>query len=110
MDDGNGAVPSDQIAQQSMMAVSQFACGTCHEPMMARIPPFRVFNFPECSGLVMSHERMSKCPKCGTVYVPLIKGVKQSGEMELVWKAISTPEIKAPTQEEIQKVTSTKKM
>ena len=107
--EGNGQA-DDNVSTQSMMAVSQFNCGTCQEPMMARIPPFRVFNFPESSGVVMTHERVSKCPKCGTVYIPIIKNVKQGGELELVWKALSVPEIKAPTAAEIEHIKNTKKM
>jgi len=96
---GNGEV--EQLAQQSTVPVSQFKCGTCQNDMMARLPTMRVFNFPEASGVVMSHERMSKCPSCGTVYVPLIKSVKQTGEIELVWKAVQTQEtaVKPPSEE-----------
>jgi hypothetical protein len=92
MDESNS---NESVAQQSTVPVSQFKCGTCGNQMMARIPPMRVYNFPEVSGVVMSHERMSKCPNCQSVYVPLIKAVKPSGEIELVWKVISTNEITA---------------
>ena len=77
---GNGEI--EQLAAQSTVPVSQFKCGTCQNDMMARLPTMRVFNFPECSGVVMSHERMSKCPQCGTVYIPLLKGVSPTGQME----------------------------
>jgi predicted RNA-binding Zn-ribbon protein involved in translation (DUF1610 family) len=92
--------------------MAQFQCATCKNVMVSRVPAFRVFNFPESSGVIMAHERMAKCPNCGTVYIPLIGNVGKQGEIELVWKPISTGEsaIKTPTMHETELINKSKKM
>jgi len=95
----------EQVGPQANVPITQFPCANCQTPMMGRIPPIRVFNFMETSGLVLSHERMSKCPNCGTLYVPLIKGLSSDGHLELVFKAIQQPgAIKPPTPDEMRQI------
>lgn len=76
------------VATQSLVAMCQFGCSTCNSVVVARIPAMRVYNFPEVSGVVVGHERLQKCPKCQTMYVPLIKGVDNNGKIEWVWKPL----------------------
>lgn len=77
--------------QQVMVALCQFACVICKEQIAARIPPYRVFNFPDVSGVVMGHERLQKCGQCGAQYIALIGGVKDA-KIELVWRQVQTNE------------------
>ena len=91
---GGQTAPVDQV----MVAMCQFDCTSCGSKIAARIPPYRVYNFPECSGIVMGHERLQACPGCGAQYVALIGGVKDA-KIELVWKEVKTnaSAIKAPS-------------
>lgn len=99
-DEKPGAVQptTSEPVQQVMIAMCQFPCLVCGQQIGARIPPYRVFNFPEASGVVIGHERFQKCPKCSAQYVALIGGVKDA-KIELVWKQVQTNEtaIAAPT-------------
>lgn len=103
---------TEPIASESLVAMCQFKCGNCENQMVARVPPMRVFNFPESSGVIIAHERMAKCPNCGTVYVPLVGKVTEKGEIQLVWKPIPTKEsaIMAPSFKDVEAVNKTKKM
>lgn len=103
---------SNTVESQAVVAVCQFNCGQCSKPMAARMPAMRVYNFPEVSGVTLAHERVAKCAECGATYIPLIKGVTKEGVIELAWKIVQTGEsvIKAPTQKEMERLKTSKKM
>lgn len=93
----DGKSTSTAPVDQVMIAMCQFDCTTCGTKIAARIPPYRVYNFAEVSGVTMGHERLQKCPKCGAQFVCLIGGVKDA-KIELVWKMVQTNQsaIEAP--------------
>lgn len=80
----------EDVSEQSVVAVCQFKCKNCQGQIASRLPTMRVFNFPESSGVVVAHERMAKCPKCDTLYVPLIGQVTSKGEIQFIWRPLPT--------------------
>ncbi len=69
----------------------RFICGGCKTEMIGKIPALRIYNFPESSGAVMSHERYSKCPKCGAMYLPIIQAIAANGMMTFGWRQAPKP-------------------
>lgn len=67
----------------------RFTCAGCQTEMMGKIPAMRIYNFPESSGCVMSHERPSKCPGCGAIYAPIIQSISSNGMMTFGWRRVS---------------------
>lgn len=77
-------------------AICKFNCMRCQTPIMARIPSMRIYNFPEMSGCIMSHERQTKCPQCQTSYVPIIQSVSGGGQLQFGWREVSLGQVMDP--------------
>lgn len=109
---GNGLVGGQpQAAQQIPM--HKFPCQTpeCGTEVSARAPIPQVFNLATVSGIVFSHERITRCPKCGQGYICMIGGLDQAGVMQLAWTAINVqPQspIAAPSGAEIEAINKLK--
>lgn len=78
-----------QLAQ-----AAEIECIDCHRKMMVRIPKPRLANAIDVTFIAFAHERLDKCPECGTVYVFNISHFEPNGQMIMTW-------IKLPTEQTI---------
>ena len=72
--------------QQKLVSMAEFECGKCHGKIIVRMPKMEVVNRLSFSEVIFSHERPSKCPSCGELYLPLLSGISEKLELKLVWK------------------------
>lgn len=86
--------------------VVQGQCGKCEGKLFLKQPVLRVQNWPEASMFCMIHEKPQLCEKCGTAYVPLIKGITPDLRLIIEWAAVEYKQqaIVAPTPHDINVV------
>lgn len=71
---------------------TEVTCPRCSGKMFAVIPQARVFDFPEFSGVIVSHERVETCPHCAANYIALIdrQELAKIGTIPLIWRQVET--------------------
>lgn len=109
----NGGLVGGTPQPQQQIPMHQFNCATpeCGTVISGRAPIPQVFNLATVSGLVISHERITRCPKCGAPYICMIAGLDPAGVLQLVWTPIAAKpasQIAQPTGQEIEAVTKLK--
>lgn len=95
-----GPAPDRQRAQ----------CLECQQPFMVKTPSLRFINTPEASLLVMGHGRPDVCHNCGATYVPTMKGLTETGALNIQYQRVDVEHspIVAPTQQQTAAVQQTK--
>ena len=112
-DGGNGLIGGGAQQQTQQVPMHKFPCNRpeCGTEISARAPMPQVFNLATVSGLVFSHERITRCPKCGAAYICMIAGLDQAGVLHFAWTPINQPSqsaIATPTGREIEELTKHK--
>lgn len=90
---GGGGPPTAQQIPLHKFPCCREGCGT---EIAARAPMPQVFNLPTVSGLVFSHERVTRCPKCGLPYVCMIAGLSPDGLLQLAWTPVQQQQQPSP--------------
>jgi hypothetical protein len=62
-------------------------CQVCAKEMTFIMPVPRIFNEVDVSVLAIAHPP-SKCPYCGTIHLPLIRGISEEGAFQLTWRDV----------------------
>jgi len=86
-------------------------CGQCQTQMTLVIPMFQLMNTPSVSMVVLVHEKAQLCSKCGAGYVPMIKGIKPDGGLDVQWAKVEykqSPIIVPPTMQQKNIIEKTK--
>lgn len=93
--------PVPPVATNTGQNSASMKCVQCANDMNVKLPTPRIINQIDVSLLVFVHERLDKCPNCGTLYLIQISGIDQEGHLQLKWvKVIPKQEeqtILAPT-------------
>lgn len=101
----NGGLVGGPPQQAPQIPMHKFQCATkeCGTEIAARAPMPQIFNLATVSGLVFSHERITRCPKCGAAYICMISGLDQNGVLQLAWTPIQPQQstIAQPTGQQI---------
>ena len=72
--------------ESSFSTVCRFNC-VCGKEISTRPPVTRIINYPEFSGVIVTHERITRC-ECGLAYLPVVLTLSEKGEIRLVWKRL----------------------
>lgn len=64
-------------------------CLACGQEMSYVMPPSRIFNAIDVSSIVFVHNRPDRCPKCGTMFLPIVSGFGEDGGIVFEWKSVS---------------------
>jgi hypothetical protein len=109
----NGGLIGGPAQPQQQIPMHKFPCITvgCGMEISARAPIPQVFNLATVSGLVFSHERITRCPKCAAAYICMIAGLDGNGVLQLAWTPINQQQqspIAQPTGQQIEAITKLK--
>ena len=72
----------------SLPPVANIQCVGCQQQIQVRLPRPRLANAPDVTIIAFAHERMDKCPHCGTNYLFQINGIDQNGTLGFLWLPI----------------------
>jgi hypothetical protein len=80
---------ASQVSQQPAQQTVKGPClnQQCGKDVTYIMPVPRIFNDIDVSCLMIAHPP-SRCPTCGAVMLPLIKGISAEGVFELEWKMV----------------------
>ena len=108
----NGGLIGGQPQGQPQIPMHQFKCVRegCGTIVAGRQPIPQLFNLPTVSGIVISHERITRCPNCGSPYVCMIGGLGPNGELQFMWTPVATNQqtIAQPSGQEIEAISKSK--
>jgi|SRR5580698_1506110 hypothetical protein len=96
-----GETPAQQIPMHKFPCMRE-GCGT---EVTGRAPMPQIFNAATVSGIVFSHERVTRCPKCSTPYICVIGGITAESQLQMTWIPLQTqqaPRVTPPTAEELK--------
>jgi len=86
-------------------------CGQCKSPINLILPSFRVVNMPDVTMVVLVHEKAQVCSKCGAGYVPIVKAISPSAQLDIQWSKVEyqqKPIIVPPTNQQKNIIERTK--
>lgn len=99
-----------QPPQQQMLptgaSVMEMKCLTCDKPMTVRVPPPRIFNGPDVSVMVFTHEKLDECPSCKQLYLFLLNPFDAEGNLSFKWTKVTArtpPTITPATEADMKK-------
>lgn len=82
------APPEPPVATNLGPNAASMKCTTCTKDMNVRLPTPRIINQIDVSILVFVHEKLDKCPHCGTLFLIQIGGIDGEGHLQLKWVKI----------------------
>jgi hypothetical protein len=108
----NGGLIGGAPQQAPQIPMHKFQCITpnCGVEVAGRAPMPQIFNLATVSGIVFSHERITRCPNCSTPYICMIGGIGPQGEIQFMWTPLPKqgPSLAMPSGQEIEAINKSK--
>jgi hypothetical protein len=106
MTEENNNQPQQPVpdAGRALPIAARFKCQNCQEEIVVKIPRPRILNSIDVTVIAFAHEKLDKCPNCGTAYTFAVSHFNSHGYMIPTWAKVETKQssLIAPTEKNVK--------